>query len=129
MSGKRATFGARDQHDITQIGAAGSTRRHGQAATGLYQADGRIGSASAAWSPSHSEHAALRPGQPRRWVPAGQQWPLELVQRGHWKTWPAPPQPLHSSVADPTPRGIAPNLTLVRKFQPTQNRCTGTPLH
>jgi hypothetical protein len=59
-------------------------------------------SASEWWPLSHWEHAVLTPGQPRWCVPAGQQWPLELVQRGHWKTCPAPPQPLHSGSTDRT---------------------------
>jgi hypothetical protein len=79
-----------------------------------------MGSASDSWSPSQSEHAVLTPGQPRRCVPAGQQLPLELVQRGHWNIWPAPPQPLHSSAVDRTPWGLAPNLTLVLNFNPPE---------
>lgn len=82
-----------------------------------------MGSASEVRSPSHSEHAVLTPGQPRWCVPAGQQLPLELVQRGHWKTWPAPPQPLHSGAVDPTTWDLAPNLTRMPK--PAHNSYTG----
>jgi hypothetical protein len=70
----------------------------------------------------------LTPGQPRWCVPAGQQLPLELVQRGHWKTWPAPPQPLHSSAVDRTARDFILNLTFVPNFKPARINCTGTRL-
>lgn len=71
----------------------------------------------------------LTPGQPRWCVPAGQQLPLELVQRGHWKIWPAPPQPLHSSAVDWTPRDFVLNLTFVPNFNPPENLHRHTPVH
>ena len=94
------------------VGAAGLTLQYSVRRTSRWPAGGMH---SIPPVPAHSEQLTLVPGHLWLCVPAGQQFPFELLHLGHSKVLPVPPQHWHSTISEndepilPKPQALSGN--------------------